>query len=115
MPGRCRTRRPPLPPCAAGGAAGNGPAVLLVGQDITALKQAQDRTLQAERLAAIGQMVTGLAHESGNALAPSQACLEMLLLEVQDPPEALDLLGRRPKAPDHPRPPYHAVRNYPAP
>ena len=45
-----------------------GPAVLAVGQDITALKQAQERTLQAERLAAIGQMVTGLAHESGNAL-----------------------------------------------
>ena len=35
-------------------------------------------TLQTERLAAIGQMMTGLAHESGNALARSQACLEML-------------------------------------
>lgn len=30
------------------------------------LKQAQERALQSERLAAIGQMVTGLAHESGN-------------------------------------------------
>jgi PAS domain S-box-containing protein len=97
------------------GAALNGPAVLLVGQDITALKQAQERTLQAERLAAIGQMVTGLAHESGNALARSQACLEMLLLEVQDRPEALDLVARIQKAQDHLRQLYEEVRNYAAP
>ena len=35
------------------------PAVLKVGQDITELKEAQERALQAERLAAIGQMVAG--------------------------------------------------------
>ena len=58
----------------------DGPAILKVGQDITFLKQAQERALQAERLAAIGQMVTGLAHESRNALQRSQACLEMLAL-----------------------------------
>jgi PAS domain S-box-containing protein len=92
-----------------------GPAVLLVGQDITALQQAQERTLQAERLAAIGQMMTGLAHESGNALARSQACLEMLALEVQDRPDALDLVERVQKAQDHLRLLYEEVRNYAAP
>src|SRR5262249_42857032 len=46
--------------------------------DITERKRQQERILQTERLAAIGQMVAGLAHESGNALARSQACLEML-------------------------------------
>jgi PAS domain S-box-containing protein len=92
-----------------------GAAVLLVGQDITALKHAQERTLQAERLAAIGQMMTGLAHESGNALARSQACLEMLSLEVQDRPEAVDLVGRIQKAQDHLRQLYEEVRNYAAP
>jgi two-component system sensor kinase FixL len=92
-----------------------GPAVLKVGQDITALRHAQERTLQAERLAAIGQMVTGLAHESGNALARSQACLEMLSLEVQDRPEALDLVGRIQKAQDHLRQLYEEVRSYAAP
>jgi PAS domain S-box-containing protein len=92
-----------------------GPAVLKVGQDITALKHAQERTLQAERLAAIGQMVTGLAHESGNALARSQACLEMLALEVQDRPDALDLVGRVQKAQDHLQQLYEEVRNYAAP
>jgi PAS domain S-box-containing protein len=91
------------------------PAVLKVGQDITALKQAQERTLQAERLAAIGQMVAGLAHESGNALARSQACLEMLALEVEDRHEALDLIGRIQKAQNHLQQLYSEVRNYAAP
>jgi PAS domain S-box-containing protein len=92
-----------------------GPAILAIGQDISALKKAQDRTLQAERLAAIGQMVTGLAHESGNALARSQACLEMLELEVQDRPEALQLLGRVQRAQNHLQQLYEEVRNYAAP
>jgi PAS domain S-box-containing protein len=92
-----------------------GPAVLKVGVDITNLKHAQERTLQAERLAAIGQMMTGLAHESGNALARSQACLEMLVLEVQDRPEAVDLVGRIQKAQDHLRQLYDEVRGYAAP
>jgi two-component system, LuxR family, sensor kinase FixL len=91
------------------------PAVLKVGQDITALKHAQERTLQAERLAAIGQMVTGLAHESGNALARSQACLEMLAMEVEDRPEALNLIGRIQKAQNHLQQLYGEVRNYAAP
>jgi PAS domain S-box-containing protein len=91
------------------------PALLNVGQDITALKHAQERTLQAERLAAIGQMMTGLAHESGNALARSQACLEMLSFEVQGRPEALDLVGRIQKAQDHLQQLYEEVRSYAAP
>lgn len=91
------------------------PALLAVGQDITGLKEAQERTLQAERLAAIGQMMTGLAHESGNALARSQACLEMLALEVQDRPEAIDLVSRVQKAQDDLQKLYEEVRNYAAP
>jgi hypothetical protein len=90
-------------------------AILAIGQDITALKHSQERTLQAERLAAIGQMVTGLAHESGNALARSQACLEMLALEVQDRPEALELLSRIQNAQNHLQQLYDEVRNYAAP
>jgi len=79
------------------------------------LKQAQERALQAERLAAIGQMVAGLAHESGNALARSQACLEMLGWEVSDRPAALDLIARIQKAQDHLQQLYEEVRNYAAP
>lgn len=92
-----------------------GPAILKVGQDITNVKDAQEKALRSERLAAIGQMMTGLAHESGNALARSQACLEMLSFEVEDRPEALDLIGRIQKAQDHLRQLYEEVRNYASP
>lgn len=92
-----------------------GPAILMAGQDITGLQLAQERALQAERLAAIGQMMTALAHESGNALARSKACLEMLVLEVQDRPEALDLVARIQMAQDHLRQLYEEVRGYAAP
>lgn len=91
------------------------PATLAVGQDITTLKLAQERALQAERLAAIGQMVTGLAHESRNALQRSQACLEMLALEVQDRPAAQDLLRRLQVAQDHLTHLYEDVRGYASP
>ncbi len=83
--------------------------------DITERKRAQARLLQAERLAAIGQMMTGLAHESGNALARSQSCLEMLAWEVEDRPEALDLITRIQRAQDHLRQLYEEVRGYAAP
>jgi signal transduction histidine kinase len=79
------------------------------------LQQAQEKLLQAERLAAIGQMMTGLAHESGNALARSRACLEMLQWEVEDRPEALALIARIQKAQDHLQQLYEEVRNYAAP
>jgi PAS domain S-box-containing protein len=92
-----------------------GPAVLAVGQDITTVKQAQEQLLQAERLAAIGQMMAGLAHESGNALARSQSNLEMLAWEVEDRPEALELIQGIQKAQDHLQHLYEEVRGYAAP
>ena len=92
-----------------------GPAILSVGHDITFVKQAQERALQSERLAAIGEMVTGLAHESRNALQRSQACLEMLALTVHDRPESLDLISRLQKAQDHLHHLYEDVRSYAAP
>jgi two-component system sensor kinase FixL len=91
------------------------PALLKVGQDITYVKQDQERALQAERLAAIGQMVAGLAHESRNALQRAQACLEMLALALHDRPEALDLIARIQNAQDHLHHLYEDVRGYAAP
>jgi PAS domain S-box-containing protein len=93
----------------------DGPAILNVGHDITFRKQAQERALQAERLAAIGQVVAGLAHESRNALQRSQACLEMLTLAVKDRPEAIDLISRLQKAQDHLYHLFEDVRGYAAP
>src|SRR5271157_1883316 len=62
-----------------------------VSTDITPLKEAQRRVVQAERFAAIGQMAAGLAHEGRNALQRSQICLELLTRQLGDRPEALDL------------------------
>jgi two-component system, LuxR family, sensor kinase FixL len=89
--------------------------LLAIGQDVTDLSEAQERALRAERLAAIGQMVAGLTHESRNALQRSQACLEMLALQVQDRPKALDLIARLQGAQDHLHHLYEDVRGYAAP
>ena len=94
---------------------GESVGVLFIGHDITDLKQAQDRALQSERLAAIGEMVAGLAHESRNALQRSQACLERLALRAQDRPDLLDLTNRIQAAQDHLHYLYEQVREYAAP
>lgn len=79
------------------------------------LRIAQEKMLASERLAAIGEMMAGLAHESRNALQRSQACLEMLALEVQDRPTALNLVGRIQKAQDRLQFLHEEVRGYAAP
>ncbi len=56
-------------------------------------------------------MVTGLAHESRNALQRSTACLEMRALEVEDRAEALDLVARIQKAQNHLHHLYEEVRS----
>ena len=86
-----------------------------IATDITERKEAALRAMQAERLAAIGETMTGLAHESRNALQRSKACLEMLVLEVEDRPEALDLVARTMRAQDHLQLLYEEVRQYAAP
>lgn len=91
------------------------PVLLAVGQDISTLKEAQDRALRSERLAAIGQMVAGLAHESRNALQRSQSCLEMLELEVGDNTSALDLVQRALRAQQQLHRLFEEVRGYVAP
>ncbi len=90
-------------------------AVAGVCTDITPLKDAQRRAVQAERLAAIGQMAAGLAHEGRNALQRGQACLEMLGRQVEDRPEALDLVTGIQQAQDDLHRLYEEVRGYAAP
>jgi signal transduction histidine kinase len=65
-----------------------------VADRTAALEEAQQKALQAERLAAIGQVVAGLAHEGRNALQNRQASLEMLAMEMKDRPEALRFLAQ---------------------
>jgi signal transduction histidine kinase len=78
-------------------------------------EQALRQSQQTERLAAIGQMVTGLAHESRNLLQRSHACLEALILDIGDRPDALKQAGRIESALDQLHGLYEEVRNYAAP
>ena len=84
-------------------------------RDLTELERVQKQLLQAERLAAIGQMVTGLAHESRNALQRAQACLDMLSLDLQDKRNSLDLARRATTALQDLHRLYEEVRSYAAP
>jgi PAS domain S-box-containing protein len=84
-------------------------------RDITIRKETEKRLWHSERLAAIGDMITGLAHESRNALQRGQACLEMLRLEVKDRPKAQDLIARLQAAQDDLHQLYERVRVYSSP
>ncbi len=88
--------------------------VLAVGHDITELHQSQARALQAERLAAIGRMSTGLAHESRNALQRIQANSEVLEVELEGNPTALQCVARIQKAGHHLNLLLEEVRSYAA-
>jgi two-component system sensor kinase FixL len=92
-----------------------GPAVLAVGQDVTERREAQERLLRSERLAGIGQMVTGIAHESRNALQRIQSCSEMLELEIAGNVEAQRLVRRVQEAQDHLLHLFDEVRGFVAP
>ncbi len=69
-----------------------------VGQDITELKLAQDKLVQSERLTAMGQMISSIAHESRNALQRIQAGVDMLKLDIRDGTEAAGDLAQIAKA-----------------
>jgi two-component system, NtrC family, sensor kinase len=56
------------------GAAGAPAAVLGIGQDVTALRQLQSQVIHAEKLATLGQIAAGVAHEINNPLTSIQVC-----------------------------------------
>jgi signal transduction histidine kinase len=95
---------------------GIAPGVNLISlHDITARKQAEQRAMQAERLAAIGETMAALVHESRNALQRSKANLELLLLEIEDRPAAVQLVARAQKAQEDLHRLYEEVRQWAAP
>jgi two-component system, NtrC family, sensor kinase len=56
------------------GQGGKPAAVLGIGQDITALRQLQSQVIHAEKLATLGQIAAGVAHEINNPLTSVQVC-----------------------------------------
>jgi len=91
------------------------PAVLVAGRDFTERREEQERLLRSERLAGIGQMITGIAHESRNALQRIQSCTEMLELELENNPEAQRLIRRLQEAQDNLLRLFEEVRSFAAP
>jgi PAS domain S-box-containing protein len=94
---------------------GNTRGALGAFLDVTERKRAEERARRAERLAAIGETMAALVHESRNALQRSKACLEMLAEEVQDRPDALELVHRTQRAQERLAQLYEEVRQYAAP
>lgn len=86
-----------------------------VAERTAELLRVQQRVLQAERLATIGQVVAGIAHESRNALQTIQANLERLSWRLEGQPAALALLGEIQKAQDTLQRLLEDVRSYAAP
>ena len=81
-------------------------------RDITEQVQAQRQLMLSERLAAIGQTMAGIAHESRNALQKIQASTEMLEMDLRDNSEAMSELHRIGEAADNLRGLLDEVRDY---
>lgn len=86
-----------------------------LAEDVTDLRERQQAELQTQRLAAIGEAMTGLAHESRNALQRSQAGLEMLAKRVKDRPDAESILAEIQQSQRHLHRLYEEVRGYAVP
>ncbi|MCI5065488.1 response regulator [bacterium] len=86
-----------------------------VESQTTALREAHARALRSERLAAVGQMVTGLAHESRNAMQRIQASVNRLRRRARDNKELCAIGEDIDVALDDLRHLYDTVREYATP
>jgi two-component system sensor histidine kinase PilS (NtrC family) len=74
-------------------AEGNSSGLLLAFQDLTEIKNLKDQAEQAQRLAVLGQLAAGLAHEIRNPLSSISGSVEMVREGNALGPEDRRLLG----------------------
>jgi len=74
-------------------ASGNPSGLLLAFQDLTEIKTLRDQAERAQRLAVLGQLATGLAHEIRNPLSSISGSVEMVREGNALSPEDRRLLG----------------------
>jgi len=57
------------------------PTVLAIARDVTDEQRLRERLIQAEKMAALGQVISGVAHELNNPIAGINALAQTLILE----------------------------------
>lgn len=67
--------------------------LLVTFQDLTHLKQMEDQLKRADRLAAVGQLASGMAHEIRNPLASISGSIQLLMDNPELAPDDRKLMG----------------------
>ncbi len=73
---------------------GRATGVVVIVEDITEFKQLMDQTIQSEKLAEVGRLSAGIAHEVNNPLAVISYAAQLLLREDNLPPFQTELVER---------------------
>ena len=68
------------------------PSVLLVGRDMTSEREMRLRLMESDRLAAVGELVAGVAHEVNNPLSSISAFAQLMLRDEELSPSQRDSL-----------------------
>jgi len=65
------------------GASGKTVGIVAVFEDISVLRRMEDQMIRSEKLASVGELAAGLAHELGNPIGIIKSCAEYLREKLQ--------------------------------